>query len=576
MKTKIRVFAAWILLASVHDNVRGSTIEFPTSGPIVIETEGEAVVSVERSGDTSGIVTVDYVASDGTAQAGLDYRAASGTLVFGPSETSKTFAVPILDDRLAEGDETVNLTLSNPTGGASLSPQKTSVVTILDNERPGGLDTSFGGFRSFSCDCRFSVLKIQQDGKVLAVSSEPGESDLRRYNQDGSWDNGFFYSGVAALAVQSDGWIMVGGTFTNINRTLRRGLARLHAGGSLDTTFDTGSGISPLSFGSGRSPASWCGSGVNPYSSDSDVLTIALQADGKILIGGGFTKVGGFARNGVARLNPDGSVDASFDAALGGIYPCEWLVSALIVQPDGKLLLGGSFSKIKGISRNGLARLNPDGSLDARFEAVGPVVNLDSQRGLLALQPDGKILTAFSEGQNGGPWRNGLARLNADGSMDTNFVTFVDSMADQGQILIWEAAVQPDGRIIIGGSFHTVNGISRQGVARLNLDGSLDTTFEAPVWIHGSPPKISALALQPDGEFLPPLLPRTSAVARLAEVNLRKQTHENQTLLLDGCPDGQFKHCGLGPGGQHHSIYGGQLLRCRKRRFRHDHRTAVE
>jgi Ca2+-binding RTX toxin-like protein len=91
---------------------------------------------VTRAGGLSGTVTVQYATSDGTATAGADYTAAAGTLSFGPGETSKTFSVAILDDTLVEGDETVNLTLSNPTGSATLGSPGTAVLTIVDNDQP--------------------------------------------------------------------------------------------------------------------------------------------------------------------------------------------------------------------------------------------------------------------------------------------------------------------------------------------------------------------------------------------------------------------------------------------------------
>jgi len=493
-----------------HDNSRGSTIEFPTSGTTVSESDGKAILTVERNGDATGTATVDYVTSGGTAQAGLDYAATSGTLVFGPSETSKTFAVPILDDGVAESDETVNLTLTNPTGDASLSPQKSTVLIILDNERPGSLDSSF---RGIGCGvCFFTFLTPQENGKTLVVNSYGGS--LSRFDPEGSWDGSFAdYVYGGATAVQADGRILVGGTFTNINGFVCRGLARLTVDGAIDTTFDAGSGPSPLRFGSACSPS-------DPFLfSDSAVTTIALQADGKILIGGGFSDVGGFPRSGLARLNPDGSVDPSFDVGIEGDFfhrprfLCSRLVNAVAVQPDGKVLVSGSFSKITGVPRSGFARLNPDGSLDSTFApAIEDRPGLPVLRRLFGLQTDGKILVAFYASGNGQFGEYVLARFNSNGSRDTGFNTRTAVMDDQGigGIPIYALAIQRDGKILIGGSFDTINGVERKGIARLNTDGSLDTTFQPP-----KPPTsgdyspvsflalgATGLALQPDGQIL--------------------------------------------------------------------------
>ena len=107
-------------------------LQFSASAYSVDETAGSATITVTRAGDTSAAVSVDHATSDGTATAGEDYTAASGTLSFGPGETSKTFAVPITADSVTEGDETVNLTLSNPTGGVPLGTPSTAVLTIVE------------------------------------------------------------------------------------------------------------------------------------------------------------------------------------------------------------------------------------------------------------------------------------------------------------------------------------------------------------------------------------------------------------------------------------------------------------
>jgi len=417
VNTKAFLLAAGLILQSIHSFAQtGGTLEIEPYPSTVSEAVGSVRFVVQRVGDSSRTVTVDYATSDGTAKAGLDYAAASGTLIFGPGATRKTFRVIILDDGLTEPDETVNLTLSNPTGGAVLGPQKTAILTILDDERSGGLDSSFP---SIGCDCFFYQLTTQADGKILVINLYGG---LRRINTDGSWDSTFFVSVTrpTAMAVQPDGRILVVGQFTNINNISRPGIARLNADGSVDTTFDPGSGISPLTF----QDSGDYGFNPDPWAFDSSVIALRLQTDGKILIGGGFTNVGGFGRQGLARLNPDGSVDLSFDPALEGDRSFDRLVSSLIVQPDGKLLVNGSFKKVSGVPRDGLARLNPDGSLDLSFQSVISRYPLK----LLALQPDGKAVIYFEDKQFTG---NGLlARLDSNGAMDSSFDTRVELVND--------------------------------------------------------------------------------------------------------------------------------------------------
>ena len=104
------------------------------------ETSGKATITVERVNGSQGTVTVNYATSDGSAQAGVQYQAASGTLTFGPNETTKTFNITLLQDGIIDGTTTVNLNLSSPTGGATLGDQPAAVLDITD--APGSLQFS--------------------------------------------------------------------------------------------------------------------------------------------------------------------------------------------------------------------------------------------------------------------------------------------------------------------------------------------------------------------------------------------------------------------------------------------------
>ena len=112
-----------------------SLVEFAVASTKVNENAGTATIKVARSGDISGAVSVDYATSDGTATAGSDYTAASGTLNFDPNQATATFTVPITDDTTVEPNETVNLTLSNPTGATFGSPAS-ATLTIVDDDAP--------------------------------------------------------------------------------------------------------------------------------------------------------------------------------------------------------------------------------------------------------------------------------------------------------------------------------------------------------------------------------------------------------------------------------------------------------
>ena len=131
-----------------NDAAQAGTLQFSTAAYTVSESQGTATITVTRTGGSDVAVTVAYATSNGTAAAGSDYTASSGTLSFAVGETSKTFTVPILDDTLVEGNETVNLTLTSPTGGATLGGQSTATLTIVDNDtaQPGSLQFSAAAF----------------------------------------------------------------------------------------------------------------------------------------------------------------------------------------------------------------------------------------------------------------------------------------------------------------------------------------------------------------------------------------------------------------------------------------------
>ena len=170
------------------------------------------------------------------------------------------------------------------------------------------------------------------------------------------------------------------------------------------------------------------------------VEAIAVQADGKILVGGAFSMLGGGGtgttqRRDIARLNLDGSLDAAFNPGANGT------VLALAVQADGKIVVGGSFTSLAGAVRNNLGRLNPDGSLDAAFNPGASGSIFAGEVDAVAIQPDGKILVGGEflalGGGTGTTPRSRIGRLNADGSVDATF----NPGANEAVISL---AVQPD------------------------------------------------------------------------------------------------------------------------------------
>lgn len=199
-------------------------------------------------------------------------------------------------------------------------------------------------------------------------------------------------------------------------------------------------------------------------------------------------------RNYVVRLNSDGTIDPNFDPGVGP----SWSVEALAVQPDGKVIIGGNFNQVSGVNRSSIARLNEDGSYDATF-GTSPFAEKIFVR-TIQLQPDGKVLVGGSFYANltfpDSP--TPLTRLLPDGSTDPSFV---DPGLGKG-FSVGALQQQPDGKILVGGGTNTVpNANVNQFLNRLNANGALDTSFKSGA-IGSSNSALAALAMQGDGKVI--------------------------------------------------------------------------
>ena len=319
-------------------------------------------------------------------------------------------------------------------------------------------------------------INIQSDGKILVFGSFTtynGNSKNRiiRLNADGTIDSTFNLTTganntVSSCAIQSDGKILIGGNFGAFNGVARNRLARLNTDGSLDTAFI---------------------SGITTYTTN-EVKTICLQSDGKIIIGGNFTSYNGTAVNFIARLNSDSTLDTTFNIGDG----FDSIVNCVVIQSDGKLLIGGNFNMFNGTYSSRIIRLNVDGTIDSLFGS-GTNSALDAMVNTIAIQSNGKILLGGSFSSFNNFSRNRIVSLNSNGSIDTGFYPFFENgLSTNGDIRA--IAVQPDGKILIGGTFSTYRGISSKGIARLNSDGTLDATFNVGTGADGLVSKIAVTA----------------------------------------------------------------------------------
>ncbi|RYU78953.1 T9SS type A sorting domain-containing protein [Hymenobacter persicinus] len=318
----------------------------------------------------------------------------------------------------------------------------------------------------------------QPDGKRLVLGNfartDAGlNTPLVRYNADNTVDQSFA-ANVATLqgsfrnvrVLTSGKLLLIGSGPIVLNGLTRQSIMRLNADGSADASFDAGA----------ASPAT---------------RVSAVQADGKILLGGTFTFFNGVAANRLVRLLPDGAVDPAFN----GGNMLDDAVEEITLQPDGKILVGGSFNAPAGI-----ARLLPTGALDNTFSSP---LTTDARIGLIGVQPDGKILfsTSRSSFQFTSGIRGRIGRLLSNGAQDTNFLLDISGASgSQNPYDANEFSLQPDGKIVvgIGGGY---GGQDSKGLIRIQPNGALDPTFTSPLTSR-YPTAVTGMQRQANGQLL--------------------------------------------------------------------------
>ena len=278
---------------------------------------------------------------------------------------------------------------------------------------------------------------------MTGTSAAPGELDPAFDPGVGPNDR------VFGVDVQGDGKIMVGGNFRNYRSTVRNRVARLNSDGSLDTTFDPGTGA------------------------NDSVYAVSVQSDGSIVVGGKFTQFGNQVRGRIVRMSATGQLDSTFNSGGSGFNN---IVEKILPLSSGKLLVMGAFTSFNGAAASRIIRLNADGTRDATFNVGAGANNI--VRDAVEL-PDGKLVVVGSFTSFAGRSYLRVVRLNTDGSVDLSFT----NPAATGEV--YAVALQNDGgvqKLVIGGGFARLGPTSHLSVrlGRLNLDGTVDTTFSNP------------------------------------------------------------------------------------------------
>ncbi|MDO7848925.1 T9SS type A sorting domain-containing protein [Hymenobacter sp. M29] len=276
---------------------------------------------------------------------------------------------------------------------------------------------------------------------------------------------------MRALVEQPDGRLLVAGDFTMFNNRAVAGLVRLWPNGQVDTTF------------------------VAPAFAGGQILALATDAQGRVLAVGEFTAVDGQARMGVARLSSSGALDATFNPNMRTPTSLTPQVRAVLVQPDGNIVLGGYFVAAgpNGSAVPNVLRVLPNGQPDASFV---PAVPYSGSVNALLLQPSGKLLVA---GNMYGTSLEMVRRLLPNGGLDPAFTTVPANQTVAGRGL---SMANTANGFVLAGAFISVGNQTRASVARFFNDGTLDPAFTSPLPNVMPATQLNAVVALPTGKVI--------------------------------------------------------------------------
>lgn len=468
-----------ILLAGSFDSFNGFS---NTSKIVRLHTNGSVDVNFVTGTSFNGTITALLVQEDGKIVVGGAFTTYNGLLVNRLIRLNTDGSIDsnfILGSGFSNGSVSViktnSLGLIMVGGSFSGTYNGTNVNRLVLLDANGTVNPTFD---IGAGPATASVYALAEDfegywyiGGSFSVFDAQNQGRLAKIDVLGTLDIGYLTAGVGfdnsvlkVLSV-SDKKIMAFGSFTKFNGVASSRIARLTENGALDTTFN-----------------------ISGIGADGIVKTAILQTDTKMVLAGSFTNYNGISANRITRITAEGSVDFSFNVGLG--FNNQVYASAL--QQDGKLLIGGNFTSFNGVLRNRMVRLLPDGTLDSSFN-VG--LGADAIVETLLIQSDGKIVVGGRFSTFNGSVFNRLVRLNSDGSIDTSF-----SVGTGFDKYVYTIAQQSDAKLILGGTFLTYNGTTAKRLIRLNTDGSFDATFVTGAGFSNG--EIRRILVQPDDRLL--------------------------------------------------------------------------
>ncbi len=316
-------------------------------------------------------------------------------------------------------------------------------------------------------------LFIDHQDRILITGSFTTYNDtivnkLTRIKPNGGIDTSFhtgsgFDNFVYAFREQSDNKIIIAGEFGFYNGTTVNRIVRINENGSLDNSFNTGSGA------------------------NGTIWSINIQTDGKMILTGSFTEFNGIPANGIIRLNSDGSIDSSLNVGTG---PNSGTLMASL-QPDGKIIVVGQFTTFNGVSAKCIVRLDALGNIDNSFSANN---NTYASLSKALVKANGEIIVFGNFNEFDNVPMNKIACLNSTGQLNTQFSTGVFN-----NVQMLRSVLQNDGKLILFGSFTSYDNVAHNYLIRLNPDGTPDSTFDMGV---GADDWVQAVEIQSTGRVV--------------------------------------------------------------------------
>ncbi|MBM3876209.1 MAG: hypothetical protein FJ386_05760, partial [Verrucomicrobia bacterium] len=473
----------------------------------------------------SGIApaVIDLRVGSDYAVAGVDYTATSGTLTFDDNNPGPlTFTVTVLSDNVAEFNKDIFVGVTqyvvdgaqppirnngasanfqgtgHPlTGGAYVMTGVCSVTVVDDDQPAGALDRAWNLDNNPNTIPPNNVLPgannnvngvaLQSTGNLILVGDFTAYNTLpanriARATNDGQFDASFVIGQgadnfISALAIHTNAGalldkIVVVGGFTSFNGLSRNRIARLNADGSLDGTFDPGAGF------------------------NGPVRAVALQPDGRVVVGGEFTSFNGVNMTNLARLNTNGSLDLTFTPGAGA----NGAVRAVKIDNAGRVVIGGDFTTYGAVPRNRIARAQTNGLLDTLFD---PGTGCDAPVRALFVDASDRILMAGDFLTFNQFSRTRIARLSSSGALDLGFDPGSGANNTVNAITFDAAA----NRFYIVGAFTSFDGTARKNILRVFTNGVVDTTFMDTLLNWNSGPTnassfLTSVAVQESGDVI--------------------------------------------------------------------------